>query len=209
MLLPIHPDNPNERNIKTVVECLKRGGVIIYPTDSIYGIGCDIYNPEAIARVAAIKGVDVKKAQFSFICSDLSHLSDFAKSVDTPMFRLLKAALPGPYTFILQASKQVPKLLKTKKDTVGIRVPDNKTCQALLRELGHPIISTSLPMKVDVEYYTDPEVMQEIFGRQVDIVIDGGIGNTVFSTIIDCTSGAPVVVREGAGSLERLHLVNQ
>ncbi len=209
MLLPIHPDNPNERNIKTVVECLKRGGVIIYPTDSIYGIGCDIYNPEAIARVAAIKGVDVKKAQFSFICSDLSHLSDFAKSVDTPMFRLLKAALPGPYTFILQASKQVPKLLKTKKDTVGIRVPDNKTCQALLRELGHPIMSTSLPMKVDVEYYTDPEVMQEIFGRQVDIVIDGGIGNTVFSTIIDCTSGAPVVVREGAGSLERLHLVNQ
>jgi tRNA threonylcarbamoyl adenosine modification protein (Sua5/YciO/YrdC/YwlC family) len=209
MLLPIHPDNPNERNIKTVVECLRRGGVIIYPTDSIYGIGCDIYNPEAIARVAAIKGVDVKKAQFSFICSDLSHLSDFAKGVDTPMFRLLKAALPGPYTFILQASKQVPKMLKTKKDTVGIRVPDNKTCQALLRELGHPIMSTSLPMKVDVEYYTDPEVMQEIFGKVVDIVIDGGIGNTVFSTIIDYTSGAPVVVREGAGSLDRLHLVNQ
>lgn len=204
MLLQIHPDNPQPRNIKMVVDCLKAGGVIIYPTDTIYGIGCDISNPEAIARIARIKGIDVKKAQFSFICSDLSHLSDYAKSVDTPTFRLLKAALPGPYTFILEASKQVPKLLKTKKDTVGIRVPENVICQTIVAELGRPLISASLPMDIDVEYYTDPELMFEAFGKLVDIVIDGGIGSVLFSTVIDCTGGAPVLVREGAGEWEHL-----
>lgn len=204
MLLQIHPDNPQPRNIKMVVDCLKAGGVIIYPTDTIYGIGCDIFNPEAIARIARIKGIDVKKAQFSFICSDLSHLSDYAKSVDTPTFRLLKAALPGPYTFILEASKQVPKLLKTKKDTVGIRVPENTICQTIVAELGRPLISASLPMDIDVEYYTDPELMFEEFGKLVDIVIDGGIGSIVFSTVIDCTDGSPVLVREGAGAWEHL-----
>src|ERR1017187_10483949 len=132
MLLHIHPDNPQPRNIHTVVECLLAGGVIIYPTDTIYGIGCNIFNADAITRIARMKQVNPKKAQFSFICSDLSHLSDYAKSVDTPVFRLLKAALPGPYTFILEASKQVPKLLKTKKDTVGIRVPDNKICHQIV-----------------------------------------------------------------------------
>lgn len=205
MLLHIHPDNPQPRNIKMVVECLLDGGVIIYPTDTIYGIGCNIYSPDAITRIARIKKIDPKKAQFSFICSGLSHLSDYAKSVDTPIFRLLKAALPGPYTFILEASRQVPKLLKTKKDTVGIRVPDNKICQMIVAELGHPLISASLPMDSDIEYYTDPEIMEEQFGNLVDIVIDGGIGSIIPSTVIDCTSGAPVLVREGAGVWEPLN----
>ena len=204
MLLSIHPDNPQARNIKTVVECLQDGGVIIYPTDTIYGIGCNIFNADAIARIARIKKIDPKKAQFSFICSDLSHLSDFAKSVDTPIFRLLKAALPGAYTFILEASRQVPKQLKTKKDTVGIRVPDNRICQSIVAELGHPIMSASLPMDDEIEYYTDPELMYEKFGDLVDIVIDGGIGQILSSTVIDCISGAPVLIREGAGEWEKL-----
>src|SRR6185312_2524995 len=140
MLLHIHPDNPQQRNINTVIECLRSGGVIIYPTDTIYGIGCDIYNVEAITRICRIKNIDPKKAQFSFICSDLSHLSDYTKNVDTPTFRLLKAALPGPYTFILDASREVPKMLKTKKDTVGIRIPDNNICNTIVKELGHPIM---------------------------------------------------------------------
>jgi len=199
MLLHIHPENPQARNIQIVVDCLRGGGIIIYPTDTIYGIGCDIYNTEAIARIARIKKSDAKKARFSFICSALSHLSDYAKNVDTPIFRVLKASLPGPYTFILHASKQVPKQLKTKKDTVGIRIPDNKICHAIVTGLGHPIMSASLPMDGDVEYFTDPELMEEQFGNLVDIVIDGGIGNTVASTVIDCTSGAPELVREGAG----------
>jgi tRNA threonylcarbamoyl adenosine modification protein (Sua5/YciO/YrdC/YwlC family) len=204
MLLHIHPDNPQARNIQMVVDCLHGGGVIIYPTDTIYGIGCDIYNADAIARIARLKKIDVKKAQFSFICSDLSHLSDYAKSVDTPIFRLLKAALPGPYTFILPASKQVPKQLKTKKDTIGIRIPDNKICLEIVRVLGHPLMSASLPMDGDVEYFTDPEVMEEQFGHLVDIVIDGGPGHLLASTVIDCTSGAPELIREGAGDWGRL-----
>jgi tRNA threonylcarbamoyl adenosine modification protein (Sua5/YciO/YrdC/YwlC family) len=204
MLLQIHPDDPQARLIKTVVDCLRRGGVIIYPTDTIYGIGCDIYNADAIARIARIKNIDVKKAQFSFICADLSHLSDYAKSVPTPVFRMLKAALPGPYTFILEASKQVPKQLKTKKDTVGIRIPDNRICMEIVKELGHPLMSASLPMDVDVEYFTDPELMHEEFEKLVDIVIDGGPGHILSSTVIDCTGGTPELIREGAGAWEHL-----
>ena len=200
MLLHIHPDNPQARNIQTVVDCLKKGGVIIYPTDTIYGIGCDISKPDAIARIARIKNIDVKKAQFSFICCDLSHISDYTKSIDTPVFRLLKSLLPGPYTFILEASKEVPKLLKTKKDTVGIRIPQNKICHEIVSALGNPIMSASLPMDGDVEYYTDPEIMHEIFCDLVDIVIDGGIGEILASTVIDCTSGQPKLIRAGAGS---------
>jgi len=199
MLLHIHPDNPQARNIQTVIDCLRGGGIIIYPTDTIYGIGCDIYNEDAIARINRIKKSDVKKTQFSFICSDLSHLSDYTKSVDTPIFRLLKAALPGPYTFILEASKQVPKQMKTRKDTVGIRIPDNKICHEIVKGLGHPLMSASLPMDGDVEYFTDPEIMEEQFGNLVDIVIDGGIGHIIASTVIDCTSGSPELIREGAG----------
>jgi len=204
MLLNIHPVNPQARNIQTVVDCLKNGGVIIYPTDTIYGIGCDIYNAAAIERIMQIKKKEALKSMFSFICSDLSHLSDYAKSVDTPVFRLLKSALPGPYTFILGASKEVPKLLKTKKDTVGIRVPNNLICQHIVKELGHPLMSTSLPMEGDITYYTDPEHMFEKFGSLVDIVIDGGIGNTIPSTIIDCTGSKPELVREGAGEWQSL-----
>ncbi len=204
MLLHVHPDNPNPRNIKTIVECLKDGGVIIYPTDTVYGLGCDITQQKAIERVARIKQIDPKKANFSFICYDLSHLSDYAKSVDTPVFRMLKKALPGPYTFILNASKMVPKLLKTKKDTVGIRVPDNNICRTIVNELGNPIMSTTLPIEYNVEEYTDPEVIYEKFGKLVDIVIDGGPGGMGFSTVVDCTGDEPELIREGIGSFEAI-----
>jgi tRNA threonylcarbamoyl adenosine modification protein (Sua5/YciO/YrdC/YwlC family) len=204
MMLHIHPDNPQPRNIATAVACLREGGVIIYPTDTIYGLGCDIYNTQAIERICRIKGIDPKKAQFSFVCCDLSHISDYTKSIDTPIFRILKNHLPGPYTFILEASKEVPKLLKAKKDTVGIRVPDYKITHELVKELGHPIMSVSLPMEDDVEYYTDPELMHDRFGKLVDIVIDGGPGGIVPSTVIDCTSGEPELIREGAGSWEEI-----
>ena len=204
MLIHLHPDNPQPRNIKTVVDCLKSGGVIIYPTDTIYGIGCDIYNPQAVERICKIKNILPKNANFSFICRDLSHLSDYARNIGTPTFRILKKALPGPYTFILEATKEVPKLLKTKKDTVGIRVPDHVICQTIIQELGHPIMSASLPMDEDVEYFTDPEIIHDIFGNQVDLVIDSGIGNMVGSTVIDCTKDAPELIREGAGKWEGL-----
>jgi tRNA threonylcarbamoyl adenosine modification protein (Sua5/YciO/YrdC/YwlC family) len=204
MLIHLHPDNPQPRNIKTVVDCLRSGGVIIYPTDTIYGIGCDIYNQQAIERICRIKDIQSKNANFSFICRDLSHLSDYARNIDTPVFRLLKKALPGPYTFILEATKEVPKLLKTKKDTVGIRVPDHIICQTIIQELGHPIMSASLPMDEDVEYFTDPEIIHDIFEKQVDMVIDSGIGNMLASTIIDCTGDSPELIREGAGPWEGL-----
>ncbi|HXS35413.1 MAG TPA: L-threonylcarbamoyladenylate synthase [Flavipsychrobacter sp.] len=199
MLLHIHPHNPQPRHISAVAECLRNGGVIIYPTDTIYGLGCDISNMHAVERICRIKHIDPKKSNFSFVCSDLSHLSDYAKSVDTPIFRLLKAALPGPYTFILEASRMVPRMLKTKKETVGIRVPDNKICHAIVKELGHPIMSASLPMDADVEYFTDPLQMYEQFNNLVDIVIEGGIGGIIPSTVIDCTQGEPEMIREGAG----------
>lgn len=204
MLIHIHPQNPQPRNIKTVVDCLRSGGVIIYPTDTIYGIGCDIYNQQAIERICRIKDIQPKNAHFSFICRDLSHLSDYARNISTPVFRLLKRALPGPYTFILEATREVPKLLKTKRDTVGIRVPDHLICQTIVQELEHPLMSASLPMDGDVEYYTDPEMIYDIFGKQVDMVIDGGIGNILASTVIDCTSGEPELIREGAGVWEEL-----
>lgn len=202
MLLELHPQNPNPRNLKQVVECLKDGGVIIYPTDTVYGMGCDIFQHKAVERICRIKDIDPRKAQFSFICHDLSHLSDYTKSVDTPIFRILKRALPGPYTFILPASRQVPKIIKTKKDTVGIRVPDNIICQSIVRDLGNPLMSTSLPVEYYIEEYTDPEIIHEKFGSLVDIVVDGGIGGMQFSTVIDCTSGAPELIREGLGSWE-------
>jgi len=206
MLLKLHPQNPNPRHLKTIIECLQGGGVIIYPTDTVYGMGCDISQPKAVERICRIKQIDPKKAQFSFICHDLSHLSDYAKSVDTPVFRMLKRALPGPYTFILPASRQVPKMLKTKKDTVGIRVPDNNICRTIVKELGNPVMSTSLPIEHYVEEYTDPEIIYEKFGKIVDIVVDGGTGGTTFSTVIDFTGPEPELIREGAGSTEVLGL---
>jgi tRNA threonylcarbamoyl adenosine modification protein (Sua5/YciO/YrdC/YwlC family) len=180
------------------VESLQRGGIIIYPTDTVYGLGCDILQQKAVERICRIKKVDPKKAQLSFVCSDLSHLSDFTKPLSTPVYRLLKEYLPGPYTFILPASKMVPKILQSKKDTIGLRIPDNKITMAIVKELGRPILSASLPGEM-VEDYTDPEVMYENFSNEVDYVIDGGIGGTVPSTIIDCVSDEPLLLREGLG----------
>jgi tRNA threonylcarbamoyl adenosine modification protein (Sua5/YciO/YrdC/YwlC family) len=198
MLLHIHPDNPQLRHIKTVAETLQRGGVIIYPTDTIYGLGCDIFQHRAIEKICRIKKVDPQKAQLSFICSDLSHLSDYAKQLSTATYRLLKEHLPGPYTFILPASKMVPKILQSKKDTIGLRIPDNNIASAIIKELGRPILSASLPGEM-IEDYTDPEVMYENFRNEVDIVVDGGIGGTVPSTIIDCTKEKYELIRRGAG----------
>jgi tRNA threonylcarbamoyl adenosine modification protein (Sua5/YciO/YrdC/YwlC family) len=198
MLLHIHPQNPQQRLLREVADCLKEGGVIIYPTDTIYGLGCDIYQPKAIERICKIKNIDPGKAKLSFICRDLSHLSDYTKSIDTPLYRVLKNYLPGPYTFILPASKQVPKILKSKKDTVGLRVPDNPICNGILATLGNPILSASLPGEM-VEEYTDPEIIHEKFGRLVDYVIDGGPGGIVPSTVIDCTTDDWNVIRQGLG----------
>jgi tRNA threonylcarbamoyl adenosine modification protein (Sua5/YciO/YrdC/YwlC family) len=198
LLLQIHPDNPQPRLIKQVVECLKDGGVIVYPTDTIYGLGCDIFQHKAVEKICKIKNVDPAKAQLSFICRDLSHLSDYTKSIDTPLYRMLKRYLPGPYTFILPASKQVPKILQTKKSTIGLRVPDNIICRSILEELNNPILSASLPGDM-VEDYTDPEVMFEKFGDAIDFVIDGGIGGMIPSTIIECTTEDWHITRQGLG----------
>ena len=201
MLLHLHPLNPQERLLKQIAECLKGGGIIIYPTDTIYGLGCDIFNHKAIEKICKIKNVDPQKAQLSFICRDLSHLSDFTRSIDTPLYRMLKTYLPGPYTFILPASKQVPKILKSKKDTIGLRVPDNIICHSILETLGNPILSASLPGEM-VEEYTDPDIIYEKFENLVDIVIDGGAGNMVPSTVVDCTTDDWKVTRQGAGVWE-------
>ncbi len=201
MLLHLHPDNPQPRLVKQVAECLKDGGVIVYPTDTIYGLGCDILQQKAIERICKIKEIDPQKARLSFICRDLSHLSDYTKSIDTPLYRVLKQYLPGPYTFILPASKQVPRILQSKKSTIGLRIPDNKICHDILDALGNPLLSASLPGEM-VEEYTDPEVIYEKFQHLVDFVIDGGIGGMVPSTIIDCTSDNWEVTRQGLGVFE-------
>jgi tRNA threonylcarbamoyl adenosine modification protein (Sua5/YciO/YrdC/YwlC family) len=201
MLLNIHPQNPQPRQIKAIIECLMDGGVIIYPTDTIYGLGCDIFQHKAIEKIARIKNVDAQKAQLSFICNDLSDLSKYTKSISTSMYRMLKSYLPGPFTFILPASKEVPKILKSKKDTIGLRVPDNLIARTIIQELGHPILSASLPGEM-VEEYTDPELIYANFKNTVDIVIDGGIGGMIPSTIVDCTDVEPIVTRQGLGQFE-------
>jgi len=198
MLIEIHPKNPQPRLLKQVIECLKDGGVIIYPTDTIYGLGCDIFQHKAVDRICTIKNIDPAKAQLSFICRDLSNLSDYTKSIDTPLYRMLKRYLPGPYTFILPASKQVPKILQSKKNTIGLRVPDNIICQNILETLGNPILSASLPGDM-IEEYTDPETINEKFGSLVDIVIDGGMGGMVPSTIVDCVTDDWAITRQGVG----------
>ncbi|MBC7687349.1 MAG: threonylcarbamoyl-AMP synthase [Aquabacterium sp.] len=198
MLIKIHPEDPQPRLIKQVVECLKDGGVIIYPTDTIYGLGCDIMQQKAIERICLIKNINPQKAQLSFICRDLSHLSDYTKSIDTPLYRMLKNYLPGPYTFILPASKLVPKILQSKKSTIGLRVPNNVICHHILDALGNPILSTSLPGEM-VEDNTDPEIIFEKFEHLVDFVIDGGIGGMVPSTMVDCTSDDWNIIRQGLG----------
>ena len=201
MLIRIHPEDPQPRLIRQVAECLKDGGVIIYPTDTIYGLGCDILQQKAVEKICMIKGVDPRKAMLSFICRDLSHLSVYTKSIATPLYRLLKQYLPGPFTFILPASKLVPRILQNKKSTIGLRIPDNRICHEILDALGNPLLSASLPGEM-VEEYTDPEVIYEKFGKQVDFVIDGGVGAMVPSTIIDCSTDNWEVTRQGLGVFE-------
>lgn len=201
MLIHIHPVNPQQRLVKQVAECLKGGGVIVYPTDTIYGLGCDISQQKAIERICKIKNIDPQKAQLSFICKDLSNLSEYSKSIDTPLYRMLKNYLPGPYTFILPASKLVPKILQNKKSTIGLRVPDNVISHDILNELGNPILSASLPGEM-VEEYTDPEIINDRFEHLVDMVIDGGIGGMIPSTIVDCTTDDWVITRQGLGQWE-------
>ncbi|TYP70359.1 L-threonylcarbamoyladenylate synthase [Aquimarina intermedia] len=201
-LIRIYEDNPNPKEIHKVVEVLKAGGLVIYPTDTVYGLGCDITNTRALERIARIKNVKLEKANFSFICKDLSNLSDYVKQIDNSTFKLLKRTLPGPYTFILPGNNNLPTVFKKKK-TVGIRVPNNAISLALVEALGNPIVSTSIRDEDEViEYTTDPELILEKWDKLVDIVIDGGYGDNIPSTIIDLTEGDPMLVREGKGSTD-------
>lgn len=202
MLLKIYPENPNPKAIEQAVECLRKGGLIIYPTDSVYGLGCDMTKPKAIEQLARLKGMKPGKADFSIICYDLSHISDYCKPIDNPTFKLMRKTLPGPFTYILNANSNVPKLFKTKKKTIGIRVPDNNIPREIVRALGNPIITTSIRDEDEVlEYTTDPELIYEKYQQQVDLVIDGGYGNNEASTIVDCTDYEPEIIRQGIGIL--------
>ncbi len=198
MLLRIDPKKPQAERIEQVRNCLLSGGVIIYPTDSVYGMACDLFQFEAIERISRIKKINPVKAQFSFICTDLKQLSEYTKSISTPVYRLLKTHLPGPYTFILPASKKVPRIFKSKKNTVGVRIPNHHIVEGIVRSLDHPMVSTSLPGE-NVEEYTDPARMHQNFLHLVDIVVDGGKGGIIPSTVIDCTGFEPVLVRPGLG----------
>ncbi|QWX85090.1 threonylcarbamoyl-AMP synthase [Cellulophaga sp. HaHaR_3_176] len=200
--IKIYPENPNPKEIKRVVDVLRKGGLIIYPTDTVYGLGCDITNTKALEKIARIKGVKLEKANWSFICADLSNLSDYVRQIDSPTFKILKRALPGPYTFILPGNNNLPKIFKKKK-TVGIRVPDNSIAKALVEALGNPIVSTSIRDEDELlEYTTDPELIYEKWQNLVDIVIDGGYGDNVASTVIDLSEAEPEIIREGKGSLD-------
>ena len=200
--IKIYEDKPSEAAISRVVKVLQEGGLVIYPTDTVYGLGCDITNSRALERIAKIKGVKLDKANFSFICHDLSNLSDYVKQIDTATFKLLKKSLPGPYTFILPGNNNLPKEFK-KKTTVGIRIPDNSIALEIVRQLGNPIVSTSIRDEDDViEYTTDPELIFEKWQNLVDVVVDGGYGDNIGSTIIDLSGYEPVVVREGKGDID-------
>lgn len=203
MLIRIYEENPNEKVLDQVVEVLKKGGIIIYPTDTVYGLGCDITNQKAIERIAKLRGIKPEKANFSFVCYDLSHISDYIKPIDNTTFRVLKKALPGPFTFIFNASGNVPKLLSSNKKTVGIRVPDNNIARQIVKLLGNPLLSTSIHDEDDIiEYTTDPELIYEKYEDKVDLVIDGGYGDNVASTVVDCTFGDFDVIRQGKGNIE-------
>ncbi|MBA4410191.1 MAG: L-threonylcarbamoyladenylate synthase [Bacteroidota bacterium] len=200
MLLKIYPENPNPKDIRQVVEVLRGGGIIIFPTDTVYGLGCDITNSKAVEKIARLRNVKVEKSNFSFICSDLSHLSGFSKPVSNQVFKLLKRNLPGPFTFIINANSNVPKYFKGKKKTVGVRIPDHSIIIEIVRELGNPIMSTSIHDDDEIiEYSTDPELIYEKFREIADLVIDGGYGDNIPSTVIDCTEDIPVVIRQGRG----------
>jgi tRNA threonylcarbamoyl adenosine modification protein (Sua5/YciO/YrdC/YwlC family) len=203
MLIKIYPENPNEKHIQQAVDVLKKGGLIIYPTDTVYGLGCDITNHKAIEKVCKIRGIKPEKANFSFVCYDISHISDYIKPIDNETYRVLKKALPGPFTFIFNANKNVPKLLSSNKKTVGIRVPNNNIAREIVKALGNPIISTSIRDDDDIiEYSTDPELISEKFESIVDLIIDGGYGENIPSTIVDCTTGDFEILRQGKGDLE-------
>lgn len=203
MLLKIHPQNPPERLINKAAEAVSKGGVIVFPTDTIYALGCDAFNSRAIEKVCRILGKKPEKTNLSLICKDLSNLSEFTTPINTSVFKLMKKALPGPFTFILNANSNVPKIFKTNKKTVGIRVPDNAICHALLETLGHPMVSASIHSEDEIlDYLTDPEEIHEKFELLADLVIDGGAGNNEPSTVVDCTSDEPEIIRQGMGILE-------
>ena len=202
MLLRIHPDNPNKREIKQVIECLKDGGIIVYPSDTVYGIGCDIFNKKSVERIAKIKGRNLKKNNFSFICSNLSHISHYTKQIDNTVYKLMKRNLPGPFTFILNANNSIPKLFKTNKKTVGIRIPNHNIPLDIVSQLGNPILTTSV--KDDdklLEHSTDPELIHEKLEHLVNIVIDGGYTGNIPSTVVDCTKSEFEILRQGKGDL--------
>jgi len=205
MLVRIYPENPDEKRLLQAVDVLKSGGLVIFPTDAVYSIGCDLNNHRAIEEMAKLKGIAPEKANFSIICYDLSQLSEYCKPLDNSVYKLMKRALPGPYTFILNASGNVPKIFKSKKKTIGIRVPDNTIARELVRLLGGPLAATSVHADDEVmEYITDPELIHERYEDKVGMVIDGGFGNLEASTIFDCTSGEPEVIREGIGPIDGL-----
>ncbi len=202
MLIKLYPENPNEKVIQQIVEVLQKGGIIIYPTDTVYGLGCDITNSKAIEKICKIRGIKPEKANFSFICYDLSHISDYTRQIDNETYRIIKKALPGPFTFIFNANKNVPKLLSSNKKTVGIRIPDNTIARTIVKALGNPIISTSIHDDDEIiEYSTDPELIHEKYEELVDIVIDGGYGDNEPSTIVDCSEGNFEIIRQGKGDL--------
>ena len=202
LFIKLFPENPDQKRIEQIVDVLKGGGLVIYPTDTVYGIGCDIFHPKAIERIARLKGLKAEKANFAFICHDMSHLAEFAK-VDTATFKVMRKALPGPFTFVLPATNQVPKLLNNKRKTIGIRIPNNGIVLKIVEELGHPILTSSIVDDDDIlEYSTDPELIFEKFENLVDIVIDGGFGHNVASTIVLCDGGEFEVVRQGLGDLD-------
>ncbi len=203
MIIKLYPENPNPRHLRQIIDTLKNGGVIIYPTDTIYGIGCDIFNPKAIERICTIKGVKLEKLNPSFIFNDLSHISDYTTPIDNSVFKLMKKVLPGPFTFILNGNTNIPKIFKSKKKTIGIRIPDNEIIQAIVKENGNPLMSISVHDDDEIiEYTTDPELIHEKFKDLVDIVIDGGYGDNQPSTIIDCSGDEPFISRQGKGILE-------
>jgi tRNA threonylcarbamoyl adenosine modification protein (Sua5/YciO/YrdC/YwlC family) len=205
MILKVHPDNPGERHLKIIVDCLRKGGVIIYPTDTVFGLGCDITQIKAVDRVAQIKGIKREKANFSFICSSLSHLADYTKPIPNPVYKLMRRTLPGPFTFILNANNNVPHFFQSRKKTVGIRIPDHNVPLQIVEHLGNPVMTTSIHNDDEIiDYLTDPELIHDMFHKQVDIVIDSGHCGLIPSTIIDCTTGEPILTRLGKGHLEEI-----
>ncbi len=202
MLVRLFNENPNPREIRKIADILRSGGLIIYPTDTVYGLGCDITNSKAVEKVARWKGVKIEKSNFSFICSDFSHLSDFTKPIPNSIFKVIRKNLPGPFTFILNANNNVPKYFKGKKKTVGIRIPDNNIIREIVTELGNPILSTSIHDEDDIlEYTTDPELINEKYSELADVIIDGGFGELIPSTVVDCTQHKIEIIREGKGKL--------